>query len=159
MSSSSSYLLISGSAVAKNIFQGLIKRDATDRQVMIVARVTLAVVLLFDVFIAMDENSSIFQVVSYAWAGFGASFGPLMILSLYWRRTNYYGALAGMLSGAAMVFIWHELIKPLGGVFGVYELLPAFIVGLVVIVIVSLATKEPESEIDDEFDHYMEADC
>lgn len=88
MSSSSSYLLISGSAVATNIFKGLIKRDATDRQVMIVARFTLAAVLLFGIIIAMDSNSSIFNVVSYAWAGFGASFGPLVLFSLYWKRTT-----------------------------------------------------------------------
>ena len=95
MSSSSSYLLISGSAVAENIYRGLIKKDATDSQVMIVARLTLVAVLLFGIVIALDENSSIFQVVSYAWAGFGASFGPLIIMSLYWRRTNLQGAFGG----------------------------------------------------------------
>ena len=112
MSSSSSYLLISGSAVAENIYRGLIKKDATDSQVMIVARLTLVAVLLFGIVIALDENSSIFQVVSYAWAGFGASFGPLIIMSLYWRRTNLQGALAGMLTGAITVLIWHTFIKP-----------------------------------------------
>lgn len=159
MSSSSSYLLISGSAVAENIFRGLIKKDATDAQVMIVARLTLVAVLLFGIVIALDENSSIFQVVSYAWAGFGASFGPLMLMSLYWRRTNFAGALAGMVTGAATVLIWHSFIKPLGGVFGVYELLPAFILGLVAIVVVSLLTKAPDKEIVEEFDSYMDADC
>ncbi len=159
MSSSSSYLLISGSAVAENIFRGLIKKDATDAQVMIVARLTLVAVLLFGIVIALDENSSIFQVVSYAWAGFGASFGPLMLMSLYWRRTNFAGALAGMVTGTATVLIWHSFIKPLGGVFGVYELLPAFILGLVAIVVVSLLTKAPDKEIVEEFDSYMDADC
>ncbi len=159
MSSSSSYLLISGSAVARNIFKGLLKRDATDRQVMICSRITLCVILLFGVFIAMDENSSIFQVVSYAWAGFGASFGPLIIMSLYWRRTNFAGALAGMIGGAAMVFLWHEAIAGFGGVFAVYELLPAFVFSLACIVVVSLFTKKPEQGILDEFDHYMEKDC
>ncbi len=158
MSSSSSYLLISGSAVATNIFKGLIKKDATDRQVMIVARLTLVAVLLFGVVIALDENSSIFGVVSYAWAGFGASFGPLMLLSLYWRRTNFPGALAGMVTGAVVVLVWHNFIKPFGGVFAVYELLPAFILALVAIVVVSLLTKEPSEEITREFDTYMEAD-
>ncbi|MFR5828578.1 MAG: sodium:solute symporter family transporter [Adlercreutzia equolifaciens] len=100
MSSSSSYLLISGSAVATNIFKGLIKRDATDNQVMIVARITLTVILLLGIFLAMDQSSSIFDIVSYAWAGFGASFGPLMLCSLYWRRTTLPGAVAGMLTGA-----------------------------------------------------------
>lgn len=155
MSSSSSYLLISGSAVAENIFHGIFKRDATDRQVMIVARLTLVAVFLFGIFIAYDENSSIFGVVSYAWAGFGASFGPLMLASLYWKRTTMPGALAAMLSGTAMVLVWHNLIKPLGGIWGVYELLPAFIVAALVLVIVSLATKEPSKDVQQEFDDYM----
>ena len=159
MSSSSSYLLISGSAVAENIFRGLIKKDATDSQVMIVARITLVVVLLFGIAIALDENSSIFQVVSYAWAGFGASFGPLILLSLYWRRTNLPGAVAGMLVGASTVLIWNTFIKPLGGIFAIYELLPAFVLSLIAIVVVSLLTKEPPKEVTDEFDSYMEADC
>ena len=159
MSSSSSYLLISGSAVAENIFRGLIKKDATDAQVMIVARITLVVILLFGIFIAIDENSIIFQVVSYAWAGFGAAFGPLMLLSLYWKRTNFPGAVAGMLTGAIGVVVWHELIKPIGGIFGVYELLPCFFLSLIVIVVVSLLTKKPSPEIETEFDNYMKADC
>lgn len=159
MSSSSSYLLISGSAVAENIFRGLIKKNATDAQVMIVARITLVVVLLFGIVIAMDENSSIFKVVSYAWAGFGASFGPLMLLSLYWRRINLPGAVSGMIVGAATVLIWNTFIKPLGGIFAIYELLPAFILSLIAIVVVSLLTKAPSKEITDEFDSYMDADC
>ncbi len=158
MSSSSSYLLISGSAVATNIFKGLIKRDATDQQVMIVARLTLVAVLLFGIFISLDQNSSIFNIVSYAWAGFGASFGPLMLLSLYWRRTTLAGAVAGMLSGAATVIVWSNFIAPLGGWFGVYELLPGFVVSLAVIVIVSLLTKEPPKEVTDDFDTYMDLD-
>ena len=159
MSSSSSYLLISGSAVAENIYRGLIKKDATDSQVMIVARLTLVAVLLFGIVIALDENSSIFQVVSYAWAGFGASFGPLIIMSLYWRRTNLQGALAGMLTGAITVLVWHTFIKPLGGFFAVYELLPAFVLSLIAIIVVSLLTKAPSKEVTDEFDSYLEADC
>ncbi len=123
---------------------------------MMVARATLLVMFLFGIFVAFDQNSSIFQVVSYAWAGLGASFGPLMLLSLYWRRTNKYGAIAGMLGGTAMVLIWHNLIKPLGGVFAIYELLPAFIVSLLLIVIVSLLTPAPEAAVLHEFDHYLD---
>lgn len=158
MSSSSSYLLISGSAVATNIFKGLIKRDATDNQVMIVARITLTVILLLGIFLAMDQNSSIFDIVSYAWAGFGASFGPLMLCSLYWRRTTLPGAIAGMLTGAVTVVVWKNLIAPLGGWFAVYELLPGFLLALLVIVVVSKLTKEPSKEVTDDFDTYMELD-
>ncbi len=156
MSSSSSYLLVSASSVAENIFHSVIKKDATDRQIMIVARLTLFVVFLFGTVIALDANSSIFSVVSYAWAGFGAAFGPLMLLSLYWRRANKFGALAGMISGAAVVLIWHNFIKPLGGIWGIYELLPAFIVALIVMVVVSLMTEKPSAEVEYVFDHYMD---
>ena len=158
MSSSSSYLLMSGSAVANNIFKGLLKRDATDNQVMIVARLTLVAVLIFGCAISLDQNSSIFNIVSYAWAGLGASFGPLMLLSLYWRRTTLQGAAAGMITGGLTVILWDKFISPLGGWFGVYELLPGFVLSFIVIVVVSLLTKEPSEEICEEFDHYMEAD-
>ena len=156
MSSASSYLLITGSSVAENIFRGVFKKDATDNQVLIVSRITLACVLIFGCFVAWDESSVIFNVVSYAWAGLGASFGPLTLFSLYWRRTNKAGAIAGMVAGAAMVLIWHNLIKPIGGVFGIYELLPAFLFSCLAIVVFSLLTKEPEQEVLDEFDHYMD---
>ena len=156
MSSASSYLLITGSSVAENIFRGVFKKNATDNQVLIVSRITLAAVLIFGCFVAWDENSVIFNVVSYAWAGLGASFGPLTLFSLYWRRTNKAGAIAGMVTGAAMVLIWHNLIKPIGGVFGIYELLPAFLCSCIAIVVVSLLTKEPEQAVLDEFDHYMD---
>ena len=158
MSSASSYLLITGSSVAENIFRGVFKKNATDNQVLIVSRITLACVLIFGCFVAWDENSVIFNVVSYAWAGLGASFGPLTLFSLYWRRTNKAGAIAGMVAGAAMVLIWHNLIKPIGGVFGIYELLPAFLFSCLAIVVFSLLTKEPEQAVLDEFDHYMDAE-
>jgi sodium/proline symporter len=158
MSSASSYLLITGSSVAENIYRALFKKDATDDQVLIVSRITLALVLIFGIVVAWDSNSVIFTVVSYAWAGLGASFGPLMLFSLYWRRTNKAGAIAGMLTGAGMVLIWHNLIKPIGGIFGIYELGPAFLCGCIAIVVVSLLTKEPDQSIYDEFDHYMDND-
>lgn len=158
MSSSSSYLLISGSAVANNIFKGLLKRNATDAQVMIAARVTLTAILIFGCFLALDQNSSIFTIVSYAWAGFGASFGPLILCSLYWRRTTLQGAVAGMIGGAATVIIWSNVISTLGGWFGVYELLPGFVVSLLLIVVVSKLTPEPKKEVLDDFDTYMELD-
>ena len=152
ISSSDSYLLIAASAVAKNIFQGVVKKKATDKQVMWVTRITLLVIALFAIVIALDENSVIFNVVSFAWAGFGATFGPLMLFSLFWKRVNRAGAIAGMVSGAAMVFIWKLLISKLGGVFAIYELLPAFIISSVCIVVVSLLTKAPSKEIEEDFE-------
>ena len=156
MSSSSAYLLIAGSSVAENIFHAVFKKDATERQVMIVARITLICVFLFGIWVAWDENSSIFRVVSYAWAGLGAAFGPLTLFSLYWRRTTKQGAIAGMLTGAITVLVWHNFIKPLGGIFGIYELLPAFVLGCLAIFIVSKLTPEPDASILEEFDHYRD---
>jgi sodium/proline symporter len=89
----------------------------------------------------------IFQIVSFAWAGFGATFGPLMLLSLFWKRTNKPGAIAGMVSGAGMVFLWKLVLSKLGGVFAIYELLPAFVVSCICIVVVSLLTKAPSAEV------------
>ncbi|MBR5302263.1 MAG: sodium/proline symporter [Clostridia bacterium] len=152
ISSSDSYLLIAASALAKNIYQGMYKKDATDKQVMTVTRVTLLVLTLIGVFIAMDENSVIFQIVSFAWAGFGATFGPLMILCLFWKRINRAGAIAGMVGGAGMVFLWKLVISQLGGVFAIYELLPAFVFSALCIVVVSLLTPAPSQEIQDDFD-------
>ena len=152
ISSSDSYLLIAASALAKNIFQGVAKKDATDKQVMLVSRITLLVLTLIGVLIALDENSVIFQIVSFAWAGFGATFGPLMLFSLFWKRTNRAGAVAGMLGGGAMVFIWKLGIAKLGGVFAIYELLPAFIFSSICIVVVSLLTAAPSKEIEEDFE-------
>ncbi len=152
ISSSDSYLLIAASAFAKNIFQGVVKRNATDKQVMIITRITLLVIALIAIVIALDEDSVIFSIVSFAWAGFGATFGPLMIFSLFWKRINRAGAIAGMVGGAGMVFLWKLVISGLGGVFAIYELLPAFIFSSICIVVVSLLTKAPSSEILEDFE-------
>lgn len=152
ISSSDSYLLIAASAFSKNIYQGIIKKDATDKQVMNISRIILLLISIVGIIIALDENSIIFTVVSFAWAGFGATFGPIMLFSLFWKRTTREGAIAGMLSGAGMVFLWKLVIKPMGGIFGIYELLPAFIVSSIMIIVVTLLTKEPSLEIQEEFD-------
>ena len=152
ISSSDSYLLFAASALSKNIYQGICKKDATDKQVMTVSRITLLVLAAIGIVIALDENSVIFQIVSFAWAGFGATFGPLMLFSLFWKRINKPGAIAGMISGAGMVFLWKLGISKLGGAFAIYELLPAFIFSSVCIVVVSLLTKAPSKEIEEDFD-------
>lgn len=152
ISSSDSYLLIAASVFAKNIFQGIFKKKASDKQVMTVSRITLLILALIGIVIALDENSVIFKIVSFAWAGFGATFGPIMILSLFWKRTTREGAIAGMVGGAAMVFIWKLGISRLGGAFAIYELLPAFIFSCICIVTVSLLTKAPSKEIEEDFE-------
>lgn len=152
ISSSDSYLLISASAVSQNLYRGVFKKDATEKQVMWCSRITLVIITIVAMAIAWNSNSTIFGITSFAWAGFGAAFGPLMLLSLFWKRTTYQGAIAGMVAGGAMVFFWKLVLKPLGGMFGIYELLPAFIFSVLVIVVVSLCTAEPDAQITEEFD-------
>ena len=114
ISSSDSYLLIAASAFAKNIYQGLFRKKASDREVLNISRLTLLLIAIVAIIIALDENSVIFTIVSFAWAGFGATFGPLMLFSLFWKRTTRAGAIAGMLGGAGMVFVWNLLVRPSG---------------------------------------------
>ena len=152
ISSSDSYLLIAASAFAKNIFQGVVKKKATDKQVMLVSRITLLVIALIAVVIALDKDSVIFNIVSFAWAGFGATFGPLMLFSLFWRRINRAGAIAGMVGGAGMVFLWKLVISGFGGAFAIYELLPAFIFSSLCIVVVSLLTAPPSEDVVEDFE-------
>ena len=152
ISSSDSYLLIAASAFAKNIYQGIVKKDADDDKVLKMSRLTLLCIAIIAVFIAMDEDSVIFTIVSFAWAGFGATFGPLMVFNLFWKRMTRAGAIAGMVGGAGMVFVWKLVISKLGGLFAIYELLPAFIFSAICIVVVSLLTPTPSAEIQADFD-------
>ena len=152
ISSSDSYLLIAASALSKNIYKGLLKKDATDRQVLVASRITLLIVAVVAAIIALNENSIIFMVVSFAWAGFGATFGPIILFSLFWKRVTRAGAIAGMIAGGGMVFVWKLLVRPLGGAFDIYELLPAFVLSCIVIVIVSYLSQEESKEIQDEFE-------
>ncbi len=152
ISSSDSYLLIAASAFSKNIYQGLFKKDASDKQVMWMSRIAVAALAVVAAVIALDKDSVIFSIVSFAWAGFGATFGPLMLFSLFWKRLNRPGAIAGMASGAAMVFLWKLGISKIGGVFAIYELLPAFIFSSIVIVVVSLLTAPPSAEVEADFE-------
>ena len=152
MSTADSQLLAASSSMSQNILNGVFKINMSSKTTMIVARVTLIGIAVVAAFIAKDPDSSVFQIVSFAWAGFGASFGPVMLFALFWKRSNRWGALAGMLSGGVMVFVWKFLIAPLGGVWGIYELLPAFVVACIFIVAVSLLTGKPSKEITDEFE-------
>lgn len=152
MSTADSQLLAASSSISQNILKDVLHLNISEKGTMIAARLTVVGIAVVAAFIARDPNSSIFTIVSFAWAGFGASFGPVMLFSLFWRRTTRTGALAGMLSGGAMVFIWKYLVRPIGGVWNIYELLPAFLVACAFIIVVSLLTKAPEQEILDEFD-------
>lgn len=152
MSTADSQLLAASSSVSQNLVGEFFKVKLDGKKNMILARGTMVVISLIAMFLARDPNSSVFRVVSFAWAGFGASFGPVVLFALFWKRSNKWGALAGMVAGGAMVFIWKYLIAPMGGAWGIYELLPAFVVASLAIVVVSLATGKPDAEIEKVFD-------
>ena len=152
MSTADSQLLAASSSASQNILKEVFMKDMSEKTGMLIARITVLVIALIGVFIARNPDSSVFQIVSFAWAGFGASFGPLVLLALFWKRSTFQGALCGMVSGGVMVFVWKFLIRPMGGALGIYELLPAFLLGLAVNVIVSLLTPAPSREVQDEFD-------
>ena len=152
MSTADSQLLAAASSVSQDLLQDFFRIKLSTKAAMLAARGTVIAIAVVGVFLAWDPNSSVFGIVSFAWAGFGAAFGPLMLLSLFWRRTNKWGALAGMVSGGAMVFIWKYGVAKLGGAWAIYELLPAFIVGCIAIVVVSLLTPAPDKAVTDAFD-------
>ena len=152
MSTADSQLLAASSSVSQNLAVEFFHLKISGKKSVFVARATMVCVSLLAAFLARDPDSSVFRVVSFAWAGFGAAFGPTVLFALFWKRSTKWGALAGMVAGGAMVFIWKYLIAPRGGAWAIYELLPAFIVASVAIVVVSLLTAKPDAEIEKIFD-------
>ena len=152
MSTADSQLLQASSSFSKNILQDFFGMKMDDRKAMLYARATVIIIAVIGVLLAWNPNSSVFNIVSFAWAGLGAAFGALMLLSLFWKRTNKAGALAGMLSGGICVFVWKFLLRPLGGVWDIYELLPAFIVSGAFTMLVSCLTQAPDESIVKEFE-------
>ena len=152
MSTADSQLLAAASSVSQDLMQGFFGMKLSEKAAMYVARFTVVAIAVIGMFLAWDPNSSVFRVVSFAWAGFGAAFGPVVLFALFWKRANKWGALAGMAAGGIMVFVWKYLIAPMGGAWSIYELLPAFLVNCVVLVVVSLLTPAPEKEITDVFE-------
>ena len=152
MSTADAQLLGAASGVTHNLITDVFGVKLDDKKNMLIARLTVVGVAILGVIFASDPSSSIFRVVSFAWAGFGATFGPVMLFALFWKRCNKQGAIAGMFGGMITIFLWKYLVRPLGGAFNIYELLPAFVVSSILIVVVSLCTKAPEEEIVAEFE-------
>lgn len=155
MSTADSQLLVTSSAISEDICKNIFKSRITNKQLVWISRLSVLVVAFIAYFLASNPESSVFDLVAYAWAGFGAAFGPAILLSLYWKRMNWQGALAGIISGGLSVIIWRLLIKPY---FNLYELLPAFIVSVIFIIVISLITPEPSAEIQKEYESYMQSD-
>ena len=152
MSTADSQLLTAASSVSEDLFKGLFRRQLGERQSLWVARATVVAVSLVAAVLAYDPNSSVFQIVSFAWAGFGAAFGPLMLFCLFWKRTTLSGAVAGMITGGATIFLWKFLVRPHVPFLDFYELLPAFLASALAIYTVSLLSFAPDEAVQAEFD-------
>ncbi len=157
MSTADSQLLAASSSVSQNLAVEFLHLKISEKKSVVVARGTMVVVSLIAAFLARDPDSSVFRVVSFAWAGFGAAFGPVVLFALFWKRSNKWGALSGMIVGGAMVFIWKYQIAPMGGAWGIYELLPAFVAACLAIVVVSLLTGAPSESVQKDFEAVHQA--
>ena len=154
MSTADSQLLAAASSVSQNLVRETFGVKMSEKTSVWLARISVIVISIIAVSLALDPKSSVFRIVSFAWAGFGATFGPVVLFALFWRRANKWGALAGMISGGVMIFFWKFVIRKFfaGTVLDIYELLPAFIVACIAIVVFSLLTAPPSKEIVEDFD-------
>lgn len=152
MSTISSQLIVTSSALIEDIYKVVIKKGSTDKQYVTLGRIAVLAISLIAMFIAWEKNATILELVAYAWAGFGGAFGPIILLSLFWKKLTSWGALSGMIVGAITVVIWgnNEELKGL-----MYEIVPGFILCLIVAVVVSLVTYRRNEEIEKEFDETM----
>lgn len=149
MSTADSQLLVASSALTEDLYRFIIKRKISEEELVFVSRLAVILIAVIAFFIALDPSSSVLDLVAYAWAGFGATFGPLVLFSLYWKRMTAEGAIWGIITGGITVVVWKQLS---GGVFDMYEIVPGFIVSVLAIIIISLNSKEPSQEILEEFE-------
>ncbi|MFD2216786.1 MULTISPECIES: sodium/proline symporter PutP [Metabacillus] len=152
MSTIDSQLLVSSSAVAEDFYKAILRKEASEKELVWVGRISVAAIALIAILLASNPDSSVLDLVSYAWAGFGAAFGPVIILSLFWKRMNRWGALAGMIVGAVTVVVWKQLTTSGAISFSLYEIVPGFILAWIAVLIVSLATGAPSKDIEEEFE-------
>jgi sodium/proline symporter len=152
MSTADSQLLVSSSALAEDLYRQLIRSSASQREVVLVGRAAVVLLALVALSLAMNPDSTVLGLVAYAWAGFGAAFGPVLLISLYWRRMNWHGAIAGVVTGGLVVVLWKQLD---GGIFALYEIVPGFLLASAAIVITSLVTPPPSEAILRGFGRYL----
>ncbi|KAF0823336.1 sodium/proline symporter PutP [Cytobacillus firmus] len=151
MSTVDSQLLVSSSALAQDFYKSIFRRNASQKEEMIVGRIAVLSIAVIAIFLGYNPESKVLELVSYAWAGFGAAFGPVIILSLFWKRMTRNGALAGIIVGAVTVIVWAQLT---GGLFDLYELAPGFLFAGLAIIIVSLLDKAPSKEVQEQYNQY-----
>ncbi|WP_436374556.1 sodium/proline symporter PutP [Cytobacillus sp. BC1816] len=151
MSTVDSQLLVSSSALAQDFYKSIFRRNASKKEEMIVGRIAVLGIAIIAIFLGYNPESKVLELVSYAWAGFGAAFGPVIILSLFWKRMTRNGALAGIIVGAVTVIVWAQLT---GGLFDLYELAPGFLFAGLAVIIVSLLDKAPSKEVQEQYNQY-----
>ncbi|WP_404357148.1 sodium/proline symporter PutP [Cytobacillus firmus] len=151
MSTVDSQLLVSSSALAQDFYKSIFRRNASKKEEMIVGRIAVLGIAIIAIFLGYNPESKVLELVSYAWAGFGAAFGPVIILSLFWKRMTRNGALAGIIVGAVTVIVWAQLT---GRLFDLYELAPGFLFAALAIIVVSLLDKAPSAEVQEQYDRY-----
>nr|MDQ2696309.1 sodium/solute symporter [Pseudomonadota bacterium] len=149
MSTIDSQLLVSSSALTEDFYKAILRRNASQHELVWVGRGAVILIALIAILLAQNPESTVLGLVAYAWGGFGAAFGPVVILSLFWKRMTRNGAVAGMVVGAATVIVWKQLS---GGIFDMYEILPGFILCALTVWGVSLLDKEPSPAIQAEFE-------
>ena len=154
MSTADSQLLVTASSISEDVYKGVINKKASDKSMLRVSRITVMIVAAAAFLIAYDPNSSVMGLVSNAWAGFGSAFGPVVLMALFWKRTTFAGAASGMIAGGLTVILWDYIPfsgATLGSITGLYSLVPGFLIGLLLIIVVSLFTKKPSKEVLDDF--------
>ncbi|MDY2960041.1 MAG: sodium/proline symporter [Hornefia sp.] len=154
MSTADSQLLAASSGVSQNIARDFLKIQMSEKKAILISRLTVLSIAVIGIVLAADPDNSVFEIVSFAWGGFGATFGPVVLCALFWKNSNKYGALAGLLAGAVMIFLWKYAIRPMGGLWDTYELLPAFLFALLAVFVVSKLTGAPEHAVQEEYDRY-----
>ena len=155
MSTVGAQLLVASSAISENIFKKVFGINMGKKGSTVVAKVTLLLIAAMSILLAWNDSSSIYRIVSFAWGGFGATFGPAMLAALFWKRSSCQGVIASIFSGGIMVFVWKFGISKLGGIFAIYELLPAFLCSMVTLILVSLITYKPDNEIENAFESVL----
>lgn len=152
MSTLSCQLLISSSAITEDFYKGFIRPTASEKELVWLGRAMVLLIAMLAIWIAQDENNKVLKLVEFAWAGFGSAFGPVVLLSLFWKRMTSSGAMAGMLTGAIIVFGWKEILPENSALASVYEMIPAFSLATIAVIVVSLLSPKPEQHILDTFE-------
>lgn len=152
MSTISSQLIVTSSALIEDLYKVLLRKNGSDREYVFLGRMAVLLVSIIAMVLALEPDSTILDLVAYAWAGFGGAFGPVILLSLFWRKMTTWGALAGMITGAVTVILWANLTKAGVIPFQLYEIVPGFLINLFFIIVISLITYKPNETIEKEFD-------